>query len=193
MKFQALPIEGAFLLTLDTFEDHRGSLIKFFNRKWENIIPGDYQPEWEIRESFISKSKRGVLRGLHFQEPAYETAKWISCLEGTLIDVIFDLRMGSSTYGKWSQTTLRGNLFQALYAPPGLAHGFYVLSSHAMTQYNCSQVYSPEHESGILWNSIDFPWPCATPILSARDAQFPEWKDYVSPFLYQEPDVILCK
>ena len=99
-----------------------------------------------------------------------------------MFDAVVDLRKNSETYGKYETFELDAKKGIVLYMPPGMAHGFYVLSERAIMVYKASTVYSPEHDTGILWNSIGILWPDDNPIISERDSQFIEFRQLKSPF-----------
>jgi dTDP-4-dehydrorhamnose 3,5-epimerase len=135
-----------------------------------------------LPESFVqdnlSSSRRGVLRGLHFQEPRAQ-GKLVTVLEGQIFDVAVDIRLGSPRFGKAMSITLSGEDKRQLYIPPGFAHGFCVLSETALFMYKCTEAYAPKDEGGIIWNDPDvgIAWPIAEPTLSAKDAQFTRLRD----------------
>jgi len=106
---------------------------------------------------------------------------------GSVVDVVVDLRVGSPTYGQYHLVELSASRANALYIPKGLAHGFYVPSGEAVMVYKVTSLYSPVHDSGILWNSVDIPWPEQQPVLSERDHSFTPFEKFQSPFRY-EPD-----
>lgn len=121
-----------------------------------------------------SKSAKGVLRGLHYQNDPMAQGKIITVIEGKIFDVAVDIRVGSPTYGQWVSEILDAQKKNMLYIPEGFAHGFCILSETAQLIYYCTQVYSPEHERGIIWNDKDLniAWPIENPILSDRDKDF---------------------
>jgi dTDP-4-dehydrorhamnose 3,5-epimerase len=122
----------------------------------------------------VSRSRRGVLRGLHFQEPVPQ-GKLVSVLEGTVWDVAVDVRVESPTFGRWVAETLSSENFRQLWVPPGFAHGFVVLSESALFAYKCTAPYRPEHERTLRWDdpAVAVRWPAETPLVSARDAAAP--------------------
>ena len=126
-----------------------------------------------------------VLRGLHFQTPPREHAKLVYCVQGSVLDVAVDLRVGSPTYGQHIEYTLSEDNAHMLYLPAGVAHGFYTLSPQALMMYKVTSTYAPENDSGILWSSIGIDWPDADPILSGRDRRFAALADFASPFSFQ--------
>lgn len=122
----------------------------------------------------VSRSSKGVLRGLHLQHPNGQ-AKLLSVLHGEVFDVAVDVRVGSPTFGKWVGECLSAENCRQLYVPAGFAHGFLVTSEQATVAYKCTDYYAPKHELVIRWNdpSLAIAWPFSRPILSARDENAP--------------------
>jgi dTDP-4-dehydrorhamnose 3,5-epimerase len=119
----------------------------------------------------ISVSRRGALRGLHFQNPNSQ-GKLVSVLQGEVFDVVVDLRVRSSTFGRWEAVTLSSENKLQFFIPPGFAHGFAVLSETAMFHYKCTEFYSPGNEVTLRWNdpSMGIQWPIDKPVVSEKDA-----------------------
>lgn len=165
------------------FKDDRGSLVKIVHKETFD----DYGLISSFNEEFYSCSKKGVLRGLHFQIPPRDQYKMVCCVVGEVLDAVVDLRVGSPTYLKHLLIKLNAEQSNALYIPPGLAHGFYVISDIAIMIYNTSISHSPEHDHGILWNSAGIPWPDEYPVISIRDSNLNPLNMYISPFAYLRP------
>ena len=125
-----------------------------------------------------------MLRGLHFQIPPHDHAKVIYCVMGTIRDVAVDLRRGSPTFRQFASIELGGDQGNGLYLPRGLAHGFYVLSEHAVVVCKTTTIYAPSHDAGIRWDSAGIPWPDREPIISGRDAALPTLAEFDTPFHY---------
>lgn len=178
MTVKQTAIAGCFELIPNMIGDHRGSFTKTFHA--ETFSKNGLCTDW--REEYFSVSKQGVLRGLHFQTPPHEHTKLVYCVEGTVLDAVVDLRQDSPSYKKHHILELSADTANMLYIPSGLAHGFYVLSDSATMMYKVSTVYSPQHDTGILWNSAGIAWPDETPIVSERDAGLPALCDLQSPF-----------
>lgn len=138
--------------------------------------------ETRFTEEYYSVSKKGVLRGLHFQEPPAALTKLVFCVEGEVFDAVLDLRRKSGTCGKVFTVKLNSEKANMLYIPKGCAHGFYTLSKRAVMFYKTSAVYSPEHDKGVLWNSAGVRWPAGRRTISARDATFPGLDEFNSRF-----------
>jgi dTDP-4-dehydrorhamnose 3,5-epimerase len=149
-------VEGALIIEPKVFRDARGFFLETYSRKRyeEANIPGQF-----VQDN-LSFSRRGVLRGLHFQNPNTQ-GKLVSVPIGEVFDVAVDIRLGSPTFGKWAGVHLSGENKRQFWVPPGLAHGFVVLSETALFSYKCTEYYSPKDEHAILWNDpeIGIEWP----------------------------------
>jgi len=178
MQIRETKIDGCYEIEPVIFQDNRGSFIKTFQQD----VFSAKQLETNFREEYYSVSYRNVLRGLHFQLPPKEHKKIVYCVLGEVIDAVVDLRISSPTYGQFDIFRLTADNAKIIYIPPGLAHGFYVVSETAIMMYKVSTVYSPEHDAGIKWNSAGIPWPSKTPVVSKRDSDFLDLSDFKSPF-----------
>lgn len=182
MQINKTRIPGCYEITPLIFKDERGIFVKTFHQE----VFAQNRLETHYAEEYYSSSHQDVLRGLHFQIPPKDHTKLVYCIAGEVIDAVVDLRIGSPTYGEFETFKLNAEKGNMIYIPPGLAHGFYVVSQNAILLYKVTTVYSPEHDSGIHWNSVGIPWPGDDPIISKRDSEFVALSDYVSPFTYQE-------
>jgi dTDP-4-dehydrorhamnose 3,5-epimerase len=122
----------------------------------------------------LSRSTRGILRGLHLQHPNAQ-GKLVHVLEGAVFDVAVDVRVGSPNFGQWTGAVLSSDDHRQLWIPPGFAHGFCVTSETALFSYKCTAPYSAADELGVRWNDprVAIPWPVAEPKLSAKDSALP--------------------
>lgn len=184
-QFHRLDIPGAVLVEARSFCDDRGFFLETFKGSEfaAHGIPGTFvQDNW-------SRSRRGVLRGLHYQNPPMAQGKLVMVLRGEVWDVGVDMRRGSPTYGRWIGLTLAADAFQMLYLPPGLAHGFCVLSEVADVVYKVTAEFAPELDAGILWNdpAVGIRWPIPAPVLSAKDARLPLLAEAAPDFTWSEP------
>lgn len=166
MKATPLGSAGVLLIEPSVFGDARG----FFQETWNAPVYRELGIEQEVVQSNLSKSQKGVLRGLHFQEP-FPQGKLVMCPLGAVFDVAVDIRVGSPTFGQWWGAELTEENHHQLWVPPGFAHGFEVLCDTALFSYFCTDRYHPETEGCVLWNDpeIGIPWRTAEPSLSAKD------------------------
>ena len=174
MQVSKTPINGLVIIEPKILVDPRGLFYEVYSesRYEEHGIPCFIQDNHSV-------SKKGVLRGLHYQVNPGQ-GKLVRVTRGEVFDVAVDIRKQSPTYGKWWGLSLsETNNFQ-LYIPIGFAHGFCVLSELAEVLYKCSDYYSPENERGILWNDPDLAidWPVKDPILSEKDAVYPLFSEF---------------
>lgn len=171
-------IEGCIELIPSIFNDERGMSIKPFHKETFEKIG----IHCKFNEDFMVTSHKGVLRGLHFQNPPYAQAKLIYCVKGSIFDVAVDIRYNSATFGQFicfHIDTLKHNM---VYIPEGFAHGYQVLENDTTVIYKMSSGYSPNYEGGIRWNSVNIPWPLEEPILSQKDKNLITFEDLISAF-----------
>ena len=169
--FTETKIRGVYIIDVMSFGDERG----YFMETYKETDFREAGLDYTFIQDNQSASRRGVLRGLHFQKQ-FPQAKLVRVLRGEVFDVAVDLRKGSDTYGQWVGVTLSGENKRQFMIPRGFAHGFLVLSESAEFAYKCDQVYHPEDEGGLLWNDPDIgvQWPEAGKILlSERDRKNP--------------------
>jgi dTDP-4-dehydrorhamnose 3,5-epimerase len=182
--FQKLAIPEVILIEPRAFEDDRGFFMETY--KMPDFAAAG------IKANFVqenqSRSVKGVLRGLHYQNPPYAQGKLVRALRGEVFDVAVDIRRGSPTWGKWVGVILSEENKRNLYVPEGFAHGFCVLSEVAEVLYKTTNIYSAESEAGIVWNDRDLriEWPIKKPILSEKDSKLPGLKDADIKFHYSE-------
>lgn len=173
---------GCFELELQPALDARGSFLKVFQA---SVLASLVLP-FEVRELFITRSHRDVVRGLHFQKPPSDVAKLVACVDGSVLDAVVDLRVGSPTYLHHCVVDLSAERANAMFVPFGCAHGFLTTSDEALVLYAQSGEHDAEHEDGVLWSSVGIDWPVADPVLSGRDASFVPLAAFESPFRYSE-------
>ena len=178
MIFEKTGISGLFLIRPFSHEDSRGSFVKPFRKKAFE----EKGLETDFKELYYSESVRGVIRGMHFQLPPEDHSKLVFCSSGEVLDVVLDLRKHSETYGKYQSFQLSSANRQELYIPKGMAHGFCSISEKATLVYLTSTEHSPEHDTGVRYDSFGFMWPVTDPILSPRDESFQSVENFVSPF-----------
>lgn len=175
-------IPGCFEIQPRVFEDARGRFVKPYQRD----AFARHGLQTAFAEEFYSRSRKGVVRGLHFQTPPEDHVKLVYCVQGRVFDAVVDLRVGSPAYGKACTFELDAERGNCLYIPRGLAHGFCALTDDATMVYMVSTAHAPQHDSGILWNSAGIDWPVAEPLLSERDAGFVPLSRFASPFRHEE-------
>ena len=168
LEVSDLPFKGLKLFKPRVFGDARGYFLETYQHSKFDV--------GGVADAFVqdnmSFSRRGVLRGLHYQYPHWQ-GKLVFVLQGEVFDVVVDIRRDSPTFGKWFGISLSEENHLQLYVPPGFAHGFCVTSENARVMYKCTDFYSPGNEHTILWNdpAIGIDWPISDPVLSDKDAK----------------------
>jgi dTDP-4-dehydrorhamnose 3,5-epimerase len=169
------------ILEPSVFGDARGFFVESYQRERyrDAGISGEF-----VQDNF-SMSRRGTLRGLHFQNPNAQ-GKLVSVWQGEVWDVAVDLRRDSASFGRWIGVSLSAENKRQFWVPPGFAHGFVVVSEAALFHYKCTSVYSPKDERGLRWDdpALGIPWPVAEPILSRRDAEALPLAELPADWLY---------
>ena len=153
-KFTETDIKDLYVIEPTVFGDGRGYFMETFNDEFKPYIKHLDGSPAEFVQDNQSRSKKGVLRGLHFQKQNPQ-GKLVRCLEGEVFDVAVDLRKDSGTFGKWFGVVLSAENKKMFYVPEGFAHGFFVISDFATFSYKCTRLYAPGDEGGILWNDPD--------------------------------------
>lgn len=170
-------LEGCLILKNRVFKDDRGVFQETYNRQ---EFLNNTGLDINYLQDNLSISKKGVLRGLHFQREPFSQAKLIRVLKGEVLDVIVDLRKNSNTFGEHIKMKIKAGEGKSIFIPKGMAHGFLSLSDNAYFQYKCDAYYNPSAESGICYNdselAIDWEYPDNELILSNKDKLLPELK-----------------
>ena len=178
-------VEGPLLISPNCFEDSRGFFLEEWNEvEWIKLLEENAQKYQQFVQDNLSKSSKGVLRGLHFQIEPYPQSKLVRCISGEIFDVAVDLRKDSPTFGKWISAILSGDNLNQLWIPDGFAHGFLTLSDIAFVQYKVTNNWSQECEKSLIWNDegVNIDWPFdimdETKIkLSDKDKNAPNFKE----------------
>ncbi len=174
MRVEETALPGVLKITPDVFEDARGCFFEAFRaeRYEQHGIPGRFA------QDSVSESRRGVLRGLHFQWPSAQ-GKLVYVLQGEVFDVAVDVRPGSPTYRRWDGHRLSAGNRAQLWIPEGFAHGFLALSDRALFAYKCTAPYDPASEQAVRWDDEDLAidWPVRDPVLSPKDAAAPRLRE----------------
>ena len=173
MQVRELDIAGAWEITPQLHGDSRGMFFEWLTDRGFTEFAGH---RLDVRQANCSVSAAGVLRGLHFAELPPSQAKYVTCLSGSVFDVVVDIRVGSPTFGRWDAVTLDGGSRKTVYLSEGLAHGFLALQDNLTVMYLCSAEYSPQREHTIAATdpALAIDWPSGQElVLSDRDAAAP--------------------
>jgi dTDP-4-dehydrorhamnose 3,5-epimerase len=185
MRISKTPITGLLLIEPDVFRDNRGYFFESYNsRKYFEL-----KNNLSFVQDNISKSKHGIVRGLHYQIGDYAQGKLCQVLKGRVLDVAVDIRFGSPTFGKYFAMELSEQNHLQFWMPPGFAHGFSVLSDEAIFLYKCTAFYDKTSERCILYNDKDLniDWRVENPTASEKDLQGMKFSDIEKDFIYNSP------
>ncbi|MGE5193851.1 MAG: dTDP-4-dehydrorhamnose 3,5-epimerase [Deltaproteobacteria bacterium] len=168
MQFLPTELAGVVVIEPKVFEDERGFFMETFHKQKFAAAGIDV----EFVQDNHSRSRAGVLRGLHYQL-VHPQGKLVRAVRGAILDVAVDLRRSAPTFGRWYGCELTESNRRQLYIPPGFAHGFCVVSDMAEVLYKCTELYHPDDERTLLWNdlALGIRWPVANPVVSAKDAR----------------------
>lgn len=172
--------KGLILIKPRVFKDERGYFYESYNK--------EVFEKAGIKEDFVqdnqSLSAKGILRGMHFQNPPHAQGKLVRVIKGAVQDVVIDIRKDSPGYGKHYSVELSEDNFLMLYIPPGFAHGFATLRDETVFSYKCTDTYHPASEGGLLWNDREFGirWQIENPVLSDKDRKHLPFSLFISPF-----------
>jgi len=177
-QFEKIPtrIDDVFILEKTKFEDHRGVFIKTFS---EHAFR-ELGLSTNFKEATYSISKKGVIRGCHYQQYPYGHAKLVNVVEGEILDVIVGIggKMNTRNRGKIFSIILSKQNNRSLYIPDGYAHGFLCLSDYAIVSYQTTSVYNVENDTGVRYDSFGFNWPIENPVLSEKDRNLKRFNDF---------------
>jgi dTDP-4-dehydrorhamnose 3,5-epimerase len=173
MKFIPTDLAGAYVVEPERVEDERGFFARTFCR--DQFAAHGLRPAF-VQCNLSFNTRKGTLRGMHFQERPHEEAKLIRCTRGKIWDVVADVRRNSPTFGRWAAFELTADNRKMVYVPEGFAHGFQTLEDSCEVFYQMSDMYHPGLARGVRWNDPVFGihWPLAHPIVSKRDAAYPD-------------------
>jgi dTDP-4-dehydrorhamnose 3,5-epimerase len=173
--FSTTDVEGAYLIKPERLEDERG----FFARTYcvRELAEHGIDPQ-VVQRSVSYNRRRGTLRGMHFQITPHGETKLVSCLRGSVYDVVLDLRPTSSTYRRWSAVTLTADAFETLFIPKGCAHGFISLADDSTVHYEISEFHHPESARGVRYDDPAFGivWPLQPAVINSRDLGYPPYE-----------------
>lgn len=182
--FHRLRIPEVILIEATAFEDDRG----FFFELYRQSEFARFGISHMFVQDNVTRSRRGVVRGLHYQKPPQAQAKLVSVRRGEVFDVAVDVRKGSPTCGQWVGEVLSASNRLMLFIPVGFAHGYCALHDDTHVLYKVTAEYAPELDRGIAWNDpvLAIRWPVESPIVSQRDTRLPRLIDADNPFVYEE-------
>lgn len=175
MQVHKTMIEGVLILEPKVFADDRGFFV-------ETYSAARYEaagiPDLFVQDN-LSCSKKGAVRGLHFQSPPFAQAKLVQVIRGSVFDVAVDIRKGSPTFGKYVSVELSAENHRQFFIPTGFAHGFMALQDDTLFQYKCTNGYAPDHDGGIRYDDPDIgiAWPSIPPLVSEKDLSRPSLSD----------------
>lgn len=180
MKIKKTNINNLFLIQNSIYRDLRGNFVKTFSNDSLNL---ELNKNINIKESFISKNKKNSLRGIHVQINKSRSYKFVSCLNGKILDVCIDLRKKSKTFLQIYKKKLLSDNYNTILIPPGVGHGFLSLTDETLVLYEISKNYNLKDDMSIKYNSIDFKWPVNNPKLSIRDKKALKLNEFLLKYL----------
>lgn len=178
MKLIETKLKDCYILEPDRFGDNRGWFSESYNKKVFEDLGLNYD---FVQDNESFSAKKGVLRGLHFQNEPYTQAKIVRCTRGAVYDVAVDIRHDSPTYGMWVGVELSEENGRQLLIPRGFLHGFQTLTDNVKFAYKCDNYYNKESDGGVMYNDPDIGviWPIEDPILSEKDKHHPKLRELV--------------
>ena len=182
LNFEGVGRSGVFLLTPSRFGDDRG----WFSETWnaDRMRAAGFDLAF-VQDNHSFSAARGTLRGLHYQRPPRAQDKLVRCSRGAILDVAVDVRKGSPGYGQWVAEELTAANGRQLLVPKGFLHGFITLTDDTEVQYKCTDLYAPDCDGAVRWDSLGIDWGTDAPILSGKDAVAIAFADFDSPFTYE--------
>lgn len=181
MEIRPLKLAGTFEILLEPRHDERGYFMRVYDS--DLFRAGGLTTDW-VQENQAFSSRKGVVRGLHFQVPPFSETKLVRVVRGAVWDAFVDLRRDSESYGQWDVLEITSQNQNVLYLPRGFAHGYCTLTDESLVLYKVDSRYTPSAEGGIRWNDPDLaiPWPVERPVISAKDNRWPLFRGFVTPF-----------
>lgn len=180
MQIESTALPGVLIVTPARHGDDRG----WFSETWNGprMAQAGIALDW-VQDNHSFSAQPGTLRGLHYQKPPHAQAKLVRCSRGAILDVAVDARRGSPTYGHWVGVELTAQNHRQLFIPAGFLHGFVTRAPDTEVQYKCSDIYAPDCDGGVRWDSLGIDWGLSgDPVLSAKDRVAPAFADWQSPF-----------
>ncbi len=182
MKVIETGFDGLLELVPRVFEDERG----YFYESYNKAVFSEIGIEANYVQDNQSLSQKNVVRGLHFQAPPFAQGKLVRVINGSVLDIALDIRVGSPTYGEYHKVLLTAENKKLFWVPAGFAHGFATLENNTVFAYKCTDVYNQESEGAVLWNDpeLNIDWEVKNPVISSKDKNGTAWKDFRSPFVF---------
>tara|TARA_R110002049_G_scaffold3502_11_gene26266 strand:+ start:6333 stop:6875 length:543 start_codon:yes stop_codon:yes gene_type:complete len=180
MKIITTPIKDLIIIEPNVFKDDRGYFFESYNEKTLNNLGFNKK----FIQDNISRSSKGVLRGLHFQKTPFSQGKLVQVLKGAVLDIAVDIRINSPTYGQHFAAELNDQNNRLFFIPEGFAHGFLTLEDDTIFSYKCTNLYHKESEGGLMWNdpTLGINWGIEKPILSKKDLDYIAFENFKTPF-----------
>lgn len=180
MNAVKMSIDGLLIIHPNVFKDSRG----YFFESWSKKLFHEINLDLKFVQDNESLSHKGVLRGLHFQNPPHEQGKLVRVIKGAVLDVVVDIRKASPTYGQYCSVRLSEDNKKLFWIPPGFAHGFLTLEDNTIFSYKCTALYNKSSEESLFWNDPDLniDWNLDSPIVSGKDNLASNFQDFKSKF-----------
>lgn len=184
MQIERTELPGLVVLTPRRFGDARGWFCETWNRSALRAAGLDW-PEF-VQDNHSFSGPRHTLRGLHYQRPPHAQDKLVRCSRGAILDVAVDVRRGSPVYGRHVAVELSAENGAQLFVPKGFLHGFLTLTEGCEVQYKCTDIYAPDCDGAVAWDSLGIDWGTDAPVLSDKDARAVHFADFESPFIIED-------
>ncbi len=181
MQIETTALDGVVIVTPRRFGDTRGWFTETWNA--DRMADAGFGLAF-VQDNHSFSAAKGTLRGLHYQSPPRAQDKLVRCSRGAILDVAVDGRKGSPSYGKWVGVELSAANGRQLLVPKGFLHGFVTLEPDTEVQYKCTDVYAPDCDGGVRWDSVGIDWGLSDPVLSDKDHAAPAFADWQSPFVW---------
>lgn len=184
MQIEPTSLPGVMILTPARFGDARGWFCETWNAR--RMAAAGLDVDF-VQDNHSMSAAVGTLRGLHYQAPPHAQDKLVRCTRGAILDVAVDIRRGAPTYGHWVAVDLTADNGRQLLVPKGFLHGFVTRAPDTEVQYKCSDIYAPDCDGAVRWDSLGIDWGLAgEPVLSAKDAGAVAFADFQSPFVWED-------
>ncbi|TVP72813.1 MAG: dTDP-4-dehydrorhamnose 3,5-epimerase [Rhodobacteraceae bacterium] len=180
MQIETTDLPGVVVITPRRFGDARGWFSETWNRASLQAAGLDW-PDF-VQDNHSFSAPRHTLRGLHYQRPPHAQDKLVRCSRGVILDVAVDARRGSPSYGQHVAVELSAETGAQLFVPKGFLHGFLTLTENCEVQYKCSDIYAPDCDGSVAWNSVGIDWGTDAPVLSDKDARAMTFAEFDTPF-----------